>query len=215
MVRSILVRSPAAAKVGHKANHTIAGTSIAPFIGDFLSGPPNQLFNRPQSDNTSPQQCPPAWVHMKDGCRGDSDTLFSGKEVVDEKELKFVSTRILSPGSALQVPLGDLQSRHSLSRPVNLLAANPTHDNCCHHYQLFRAHEIRSIIGEPAPATLLGSGPVIHGKSHSCSCAEVTPTTLGQFSPSHQPKKGPPESPNEASPLSVSNSIASPSSSSS
>jgi len=47
---------------------------------------------------------------MKDGCRGDSDTLFSGKEVVDEKELKFVSTRILSPGSALQVPLGDLQS---------------------------------------------------------------------------------------------------------
>ena len=47
---------------------------------------------------------------MKDGCRGDSDTLFSGKEVVDEKELKFVSTRILSPGSALQVPLGDLKS---------------------------------------------------------------------------------------------------------
>ena len=48
---------------------------------------------------------------------------------------------------------------------------------------------------------------VTHGKGHStCSCAETTPTTEGEFSPSHQPNTGPPESPGVASPLSVSSS---------
>src|ERR1039458_1314754 len=77
-------------------------------------------------------------------------------------------------------------------------------------YQLLQANLTKSTMGDPAAAILLCSSEV---QFHSSSQPEHTPTMYG--APSHQAKNGPPESPPVTSPLPVSSSIASPSSSSS